>query len=67
MITDINSEDRLVQQPFNPSPNSCATGSAVRASTLYSAETFGPYGTLGRVSERDVVLVRDLRVSSQTD
>ena len=39
MITDINSEDRQVQQ------------------------TFGPNGTLGRMSERDVVLVRDLRAA----
>ena len=29
----------------------------------YNTETFGPQGTLGRESERDVVLVRDLRAA----
>jgi len=29
----------------------------------YKTETFGPQGTLGRVSEREVVLVRDLRAA----
>lgn len=29
----------------------------------YNQETFGPAGTLGRASEREVVLVRDLRAA----
>lgn len=29
----------------------------------YNAETFGPQGTLARASERDVLLVRDLRAA----
>jgi type I restriction enzyme, R subunit len=29
----------------------------------WNEETFGPHGTLGRDSERDVVLVRDLRAA----
>lgn len=47
MITDINSEDRLVQRTF----------------AAWTEETFGPNGTLGRGSEREVVLVRDLRAA----
>ena len=37
--------------------------SAGRASTPTTQETFGPHGTLGRDSEREVVLVRDLRAA----
>jgi type I restriction enzyme R subunit len=29
----------------------------------YNTETFGPHGMLGRASERDVVLVHDLRAA----
>lgn len=57
-LTDINSEDRLVQQTFADHLHDALGWESVYA---YSAETFGPGGTLGRSSERDVVLVRDLR------
>src|SRR3989442_10109199 len=60
MITDINSEDRLVQQTFAHHLRDRLGWESVYA---YNAETFGPQGTLGRASERDVVLVRDLRVA----
>ena len=60
MITDINSEDRLVQQTFARHLERSLQWDSVYA---YNAETFGPDGTLGRASERDVVLVRDLRAA----
>src|SRR5438876_6187350 len=60
MITDINGEDRLVQQTFADHLRDQLDWESVYA---YNAETFGPQGTLGRASERDVVLVRDLRVA----
>ena len=60
MITDINSEDRLVQQTFAEHLEKVLGWECVYA---YNAETFGPNGTLGRTSERDVVLVRDLRAA----
>jgi type I restriction enzyme R subunit len=58
MITDINSEDRLVQQTFANHLRDRLGWESVYA---YNTETFGPLGTLGRASEREVVLVRDLR------
>lgn len=58
MITDINSEDRLVQKTFADHLENALGWDNVYA---YKSETFGPTGTLGRASERDVVLVRDLR------
>lgn len=60
MITDINSEDRLVQQTFADHLRDQLGWESVYA---YNAETFGPTGMLGRVSERDVVLLRDLRAA----
>ena len=60
MITDINSEDRLVQTTFAEHLEKALGWDSVYA---YNAETFGPQGTLGRESERDVVLVRDLRAA----
>src|SRR2546426_1453912 len=60
MITDINSEDRLVQQTFADHLRDRLGWESVYA---YNAETFGPQGTLGRASEREVVLVRDLRAA----
>jgi type I restriction enzyme, R subunit len=60
MITDINSEDRLVQMTFADHLRDRLGWESVYA---YNAETFGPQGTLGRASEREVVLVRDLRAS----
>ncbi len=60
MITDINSEDRLVQQTF---AHHLRDRLGWESDYAYNIETFGPQGTLGRASERDVVLVRDLRVA----
>jgi type I restriction enzyme R subunit len=58
MITNINSEDRLVQQTFAEYLRDKLGWESVYA---YNQETFGPTGTLGRANEREVVLVRDLR------
>ena len=58
MITNINSEDRLVQRTFAEHLEKVLGWENVYA---YNTETFGVQGTLGRASERDVVLVRDLR------
>jgi type I restriction enzyme, R subunit len=58
--TDINSEDRLVQQTFAEHLEKVLGWDSVHA---WNHESFGPDGTLGRLSERDVVLVRDLRAA----
>jgi len=58
MITDINSEDRLVQQTFAEHLHDELGWDSVYA---WNQETFGPNGTLGRTSEREAILVRDLR------
>lgn len=63
MITDINSEDRLVQRTFAEHLEKVLGWDSVYA---YNLETFGPNGTLGRASEREVVLVRDLRAAVGT-
>lgn len=60
MITDINSEDRLVQATFADHLRDALGWESIYA---FNEETFGPNGTLGRASERDVVLVRDLRAA----
>jgi type I restriction enzyme R subunit len=60
MITGINSEDRLVQKTFAEHLKEVLGWDSVYA---YNTETFGPQGTLGRSSDRDVVLVRDLRAA----
>jgi type I restriction enzyme R subunit len=60
VITDINSEDRLVQQTFAEHLERALGWDSVYA---WNTETFGPAGTLGRSSERDLVLVRDLRAA----
>lgn len=60
MITDINSEDRLVQKTFADHLETALGWENIYA---YNTESFGPAGTLGRASERDVVLVRDLRAA----
>src|SRR5712691_5107104 len=60
MITDINSEDRLVQQTFAEYLHDVLGWDSVYA---WNQETFGPYGTLGRDSERETVLVCDLRAA----
>ena len=46
-----------------PSPTTCAIALGWESVYAYNAETFGPDGTLGRASEREVVLVRDLRAA----
>ena len=58
MITDINSEDRLVQQTFAEHLHDELGWDSVYA---WNQETFGPNGTLGRASEREAFLLRDLR------
>ncbi len=58
MITDINSEDRLVQATFAEYLHDVLGWDSVYAR---NQETFGVDGTLGRGSERDVILTRDLR------
>ena len=63
MITDINSEDWLVQQTF---ADYLRDRLGWESRYDYSQETFGPTGTLGRLSEQDVVLVRDLRAAPGT-
>ncbi|MBK7782556.1 MAG: type I restriction endonuclease subunit R [Ardenticatenia bacterium] len=59
-ITDINSEDRLVQRTIADHLRDRLGWESIYA---HNAETFGPQGTLGRASEREVVLVRDLRAA----
>ena len=58
--TDINSEDRLVQATFAEHLEKTLGWESVYA---WNQETFGPSGTLGRASECEVVLVRDLRTA----
>jgi len=60
MITDINSEDRLVQRTFAEYMRDRLGWESVYA---WNTETFGPDGTLGRASEREVILTRDLRAA----
>jgi type I restriction enzyme R subunit len=60
MITDINSEDRLVQQTLAKHLENVLGWESIYA---HNTETFGPSGTLGRLSDREVVLVRDLRAA----
>src|SRR3569623_3238171 len=60
MITDINSEDRLVQQTFAEHLEKVLGWESGYA---YNNETFGPAGTLGRANEREMVLARDLRAA----
>jgi type I restriction enzyme R subunit len=59
-ITDINSEDRLVQATF---AEHLETVLGWDSDYAWNQETFGPTGTLGRTSERDAVLLRDLRAA----
>jgi type I restriction enzyme R subunit len=60
MITDINSEDRLVQVTFAEHLERMLGWESIYA---WNDETFGPNGTLGRADTREVVLVRDLRAA----
>jgi type I restriction enzyme R subunit len=60
VITDVNSEDRLVQATFAEHLERVLRWRTVYA---FNTETFGANGTLGRTSEREVVLTRDLRTA----
>lgn len=60
MVTDINSEDRLVQATFAEHLEKALGWESVFA---WNDETFGPDGTLGRADTRDAVLTRDLRAA----
>jgi type I restriction enzyme, R subunit len=60
VITDINSEDRLVQKTFADHLHGVLGWESIYA---FNDETFGPNGTLGRTSEREVILVCDLRAA----
>lgn len=59
-LTGINSEDRLVQQTFAEHLHDVLGWETVYA---FNSETFGPSGTLGRTSERDAVIERELRLA----
>lgn len=58
--TDINSEDRLVQAAFAEHLERVLGWDSAYA---WNQESFGPDGSLGRTSEREVVLMRDLRAA----
>jgi len=58
MITNVNNEDRLVQQTFADHLHDSLGWDSVYA---YDKETFGQNGTLGRATQREIVLTRDLR------
>jgi len=60
MITDIHSEDRLVQATFAEHLRDVLGWESLYA---HNDETFGSAGMLGRANEREVVLVRDLRAA----
>ena len=60
MVTDINSEDRLVQRTFAEHLEHELGWASVYA---YNQETFGPDGTLGRADTSEMVLTRDLRAA----
>jgi type I restriction enzyme, R subunit len=59
-ITDINSEDRLVQETFAEHLEYRLGWDSTYA---WTHETFGSEGLLGRQTEQEVVLTRDLRVA----
>ena len=59
-LTRINTEDALVQKTFADHLHDVLGWETVYA---YNNETFGPSGTLGRDSERDAVLKRELRLA----
>jgi type I restriction enzyme, R subunit len=60
MYTEINSEDRLVQKTF---ADYLRDKLGWESAFAWNDETFGPAGNLGRDSQRDAVLKRDLRES----
>ncbi|UHD18317.1 type I restriction endonuclease subunit R [Thiocapsa bogorovii] len=59
-ITDINSEDRLVQETFADHLHRVLGWDSLYA---WNQETFGPDGTLGRTDTKEVVLTRDLHAA----
>ena len=59
-FTDINSEDRLVQQTLAEYLHEALGWDTAFA---WNQETFGPDGLLGRADTREVVLKRDLRAA----
>lgn len=60
--TDINSEDRLVQETFARHLERNLGWESLYA---WNTEIFGPNGTLGRTDTCEVVLTRDLRAALQ--
>jgi type I restriction enzyme, R subunit len=60
MITDINSEDRLVQETFADYLENKLGWENVYA---WNKEVFGQNGTLGRFNEQQIILTRDLRTA----
>jgi type I restriction enzyme R subunit len=60
VVTDINSEDRLVQAAFAEHLEKVLGWESVYA---WNQETFGRDGTLGRADTREVALKRDLRAA----
>jgi type I restriction enzyme R subunit len=59
-VTRINSEDRLVQATFAAHLQDRLGWESVYA---WNDETFGPDGTLGRITATEAVLTRDLRAA----
>src|ERR1019366_798040 len=59
-VTDINSEDRLVQATFAEHLEKVLGWDSVYA---WNQETFGSASTLGRTDTREIVLTRDLRAA----
>lgn len=59
-FTDLNSEDRLVQQTFADHLRDKLGWESVYA---WNEETFGPGGSLGRTDTREAVLTRDLHAA----
>jgi type I restriction enzyme R subunit len=57
-VTDINSEDRLVQKTLSDYLEQTLGWESTFA---WNDETFGPGHNLGRENERDAILRRDLR------
>lgn len=62
MITDINNEDRLVQATFADHLRDVLGWDSIYA---HIGETFAAIGRRDRASEREVVLIRDLRAAVQ--
>ena len=59
-VTPVNSEDRLVQEPFAEHLEQVLGWESIYA---WNQETFGPNGTLGRADAKEAVLTRDLRAA----